>query len=81
MPKLMNKTERDFVRKKIASFYKKNNGNYEITYKHFMDESISRSTITRTLTRLKQTGTVNTKSPTGMPMKKTILMQYKGQKK
>ena len=38
-----------------------------------MDESMSRSTITRTLTKLKQTGTVNTKYPTGRPMNKNNL--------
>ena len=67
----MNKVERDIVAKRVATFYKKNGSNSSSTYQHFMAEGICKSTITRILTRLRKTGNVITKSPTGRPMKKT----------
>ena len=70
MPKLMNKEERDCLSKRIAKFYTFNGCNSSLTYKHFIEECVSRSTITRALTRLRKTGTSITKSPTGRPIKK-----------
>jgi transposase len=70
MPKIMNKVERDIVAKRVATFYKKNGSNSSSTYQHFMAEGICKSTITRTLTRLRKTGNPITRSPTGRPMKK-----------
>ena len=65
----MNKTERDCLSKRVVNFYNINGCYSSITYKHFLEEGVSRSTITRSLTRLRETGTPITKSPRGRPMK------------
>ena len=69
MPKIMNKQQRDNIASRIAKFCNLHGNDLSKTYKHFLEENISKSTIARVLRRYRATGICAIKSPTGRPMK------------
>ena len=80
MPKILNKQQRDNIASRIVKFCNLHGNDSSKTYKHFLEENISKSTTARVLRRYRATGICATKSPTCRPMKqKNALTKNKQQ--